>query len=346
MTNITVVTRKAKTLVNLQLSAVDFEELISAGEPVILKGAFLHSPLCQAGLQSSEEAMSYLLSKYNQKPVLRFLAEPEIKGRFSYNEAMNGFNYKADRIDLGEVFRQILAEESEAPSKAHYVGSTSIKNFFVDLESAAELNFGGAIFRDYQPKMSIWMGNETTTAAHYDMSNNIAACLVGKRRFTLFPPDQIANLYPGPLEPTPGGQVISLVNFDEPDLKRFPNFPKAVESGQVAELEAGDVLVYPAMWWHQVEALAPFNVLVNYWWNSVPAYLDDPQNTLLHAMLSIRDRPEHEKQAWRDVMDYYIFGDSSTVTQNMPEQIQGPLARLNDQKARQLRSKLIQKLNR
>ncbi len=92
----------------------------------------------------------------------------------------------------------------------------------------------------------IWIGNRTVATAHYDMSNNIACCIIGRRRFTLFPPDQVANLYPGPVEPTPGGQVVSMVDF------------RAGRSGSLSPLrrrdgrrrgwpicEPGDVLFYP-----------------------------------------------------------------------------------------------------
>jgi Cupin-like domain len=179
------------------------------------------------------------------------------------------------------------------------------------------------------------------------MSNNIACCVAGRRRFTLFPPDQIANLYPGPLEPTPAGQVVSMVNLADPDLARFPRFANAMEQAQVADMEPGDVLVYPAMWWHQVDALEPFNILINYWWNAVPAHADTPMNTLLHGLLSLRDRPEHEKAAWRNLFDYYVFGDPDLAWQHLPQHAHGELASMsNVTLARRLRAKLLNRLNR
>jgi hypothetical protein len=111
---------------------------------------------------------------------------------------------------------------------------------------------------------------------------------VGRRRFVLFPPEQVANLYPGPLEQTPGGQVVTMADIDAPDFERFPGLRDALAVAEVAELEPGDALYYPAMWWHQVNALESFNVMVNYWWNTVPEFMDTPQNTLLHGLLSLR----------------------------------------------------------
>src|SRR5206468_367295 len=83
-----------------------------------------------------------------------------------------------------------------------------------------------------------------------------------ERRFTLFPPEQLQNLYVGPLDFNPAGQAISLVDHAAPDLERFPRYAEALQHAQVAELEAGDAIFIPSMWWHAVEALAPFNALV------------------------------------------------------------------------------------
>lgn len=100
------------------------------------------------------------------------------------------------------------------------------------------------------------------------------------------------------------------------------------------------------MWWHQVEGLDRFNVMINYWWNSVPSYMGTPMNVLKHALLSLRDRPEQERAAWREVFDYYVFGDIELSRQHIPEQAQGELAPLDHIRARQLRAWLINRLNR
>src|SRR4029077_5476815 len=134
-----------------------------------------------------------------------------------------------------------------------------------------------------------------------------------------FPPEQIFNLYPGPLEPTPGGQAISLVDFADPDFEKFPRFREALDAAQVAEVEPGDAVFIPSMWWHHVQGLSPFNALVNYWWITLPAYIPTPLNTLYQATWTLRDRPENEKHAWNQVFDYYVLGPAARAGQPLPE---------------------------
>ncbi|MNV33774.1 hypothetical protein D3C71_1251550 [compost metagenome] len=169
---------------------------------------------------------------------------------------------------------------------------------------------------------------------------------MGRRRFTLFPPEQIDNLYPGPLEPTPGGQVVSVVDFDEPDFARHPRFRDALASAQTAELEPGDAIFIPSLWWHHVRSLAPFNVLVNYWWRSSPAFLSSPLPALHHAMWAVRDLPAREKQAWATIFEYYVFGPGERAGQHLPDAARGDLAPFDETQARRMRAQLLSRLNR
>ena len=168
----------------------------------------------------------------------------------------------------------------------------------------------------------------------------------GRRRFTLIPPGQLPNLYIGPLELTPAGQQVSLVDLRDPDFERFPRAREALAQAQVAELDPGDAIYVPSMWWHHVEALAPFNILINHWWRDMPDYVGPPGDALLHAILNIRDLPQHERDAWRVFFDHYVFGARPDNVAHIPPDRRGVVGELNDDMARRLRQVLRNKLNR
>lgn len=339
--------RPAQRIAGADPAALQFDDLFAAQAPVVLEGAAAHWPLVAAGQASAAAAADYLRQFAGPAPVTVYTAPPPARGRFHYAEAGTGFNFTTAQAPLGEVLDALIAAEGDPQAPAIYVGSTDIDHFLPGFRAANDLALTHPDFGHKPPLASIWIGNRTTAAAHYDVSHNLACCVVGKRRFTLFPPDQIANLYPGPLEPTPGGQVVTMVDLAAPDLDRFPRFAAAMEAAIIADLSPGDVLCYPAMWWHQVDALAPFNVLVNYWWNPVPAFIDTPQTTLLHALLSLRGRPAGERAAWREVFDYYVFGENAgEAAAHLPQAMQGPLAPLDTMAARRLRAQVIGRLNR
>jgi hypothetical protein len=100
------------------------------------------------------------------------------------------------------------------------------------------------------------------------------------------------------------------------------------------------------MWWHHVKGLSAFNTLVNYWWTTLPSFIPTPMNALYHAMWTIRDRPENEKQAWREVFDYYVFGAAGRAGEHFPEKARGALGPITETQARLIRAMLINKLNR
>jgi hypothetical protein len=268
---------------------------------------------------------------------------PEVAGRPFYNDDFTALNCEVRRNLLGDVLDEIAAHALDAKPHTYYVASLLVDSRLPRFreENDLDLTTHGV---DAPP--SIWIGNRVTASCHYDALNNIACCAVGRRRFTVFPPEQIENLYPGPLEPTPGGQVVSVVDFDAPDFERYPRFREALAHAQTAVLEPGDAIFIPSLWWHHVQGLEAFNVLVNYWWSSVPAYVPTPMHALYHALWTIRDRPERERQAWRAIFDYYVFGDPQRAGEHLPEAARNVLGPIDEVMARQLRAMLIGKLNR
>jgi hypothetical protein len=338
--------RNTRALEGLDPERIPYAELLDAQEPVILKGVASNWEIARRGAQSATAAIDYIASFDGGRPVVGYTGVPEIGGRFFYNADVTGLNFDARRVPLTEFLRRLETHLNDNDPPSFYIGSTDVDLFLPGLSQDNGLKLSDPMSDNNPPTVSIWIGNRTIATAHFDFSNNIACSLVGRRRFTLFPPEQVANLYPGPFHMTPGGQVVSMVDFREPDFDRHPRFREALAAGQVAKLEPGDALFYPAMWWHHVEALDPFNVMINYWWNTSPAFIDTPMTTLLHAILSLRDRPEPEKQAWRALFDYYVFGDADRPAQHLPEQARGILAPLDDVAARRLRAELLQRLNR
>ena len=58
-----------------------------------------------------------------------------------------------------------------------------------------------------------------------------------------FPPEQVANLYVGPLDHSPAGMPMSLVDFAKPDFERFPGLRLAFEALRIGH---GATTVYNA----------------------------------------------------------------------------------------------------
>ncbi|MEM7501202.1 MAG: cupin-like domain-containing protein [Pseudomonadota bacterium] len=326
--------------------AIPFDDLLEANQPTILKGLASSWELVQAGRESAEEAMAVLERYSVGAPVGYFVAPPEVEARFSYNKECTGFNYETRSAPPADIFAQIRANGAASEHPYLYVQSLVLDENFPGLRAQNDLAFDHAAFHSNPPLSKIWIGSESIASAHYDVPNNIACCVVGRRRFTLFPPEQIHNLYPGPLDATPGGQVVTMVDLKNPDFERFPRVRDALSAAVVADLEPGDALFYPIMWWHHVEAMDPFNVMINYWWLSAPAYMGNPLDIVMHGILGLRDRPESEKQAWREVFDYYVFGSADTPRKHLPDAVHGSLADVDDMNARRLRARLKAALNR
>lgn len=313
-------------------------EVLQSTEPVLLRGLVNDWPLVQAA-RKSDAAFCEYLRPFGPETRLMYQRGPaEIQGRPFYNHDFTGFNFRQDIRTLGALLDELLIGTPETI----YLSSTEIDRSFPGLGSANVL----PALASLNPLANLWLGNRMQVAAHFDTPDNIACVVAGRRRFTLFPPRQVANLYIGPFDLTPAGQPISLVDHVRPDLQRFPRYKQALAEAQVFELEPGDALFIPSQWWHAVESLEPLNALVNFWWRQSPPFMDPPVTTLLMAMLSLRDLPPAQRDAWRSLFDHYIFEADEHTSEHIPPSARGTLAPLTDSGARQLRTQLRNRMNR
>ena len=315
--------------------------ILAATEPLVLRGLVAGWPMILAARESAGAADAYLRRWYRGAAVTAMLGAPEIEGRLFYNDDLSGFNFAPAHVRLDQVLDELARYRGAARQPTIYVGSTTIDTCLPGFHDENLMNLG-----ERAALASIWIGNRSRIAAHYDLPDNLACVAAGRRRFTLFPPGQLNNLYIGPLDFTPAGQAISLVDFHRPDLERFPRFAQAMEHALVAELGPGDALFIPSMWWHHIEALEDFNVLVNYWWRQSPGYMDTPTNALMHALMTVRDLPPEQRKAWQELFRHYVFEADEDTAAHIPPGARRVLAPLDEDAVRNIRAQLLKRMNR
>ncbi|HBS61457.1 MULTISPECIES: cupin-like domain-containing protein [Stenotrophomonas] len=310
--------------------------------PKVLRGLVAHWPMVAAARQSATAAVAYLKRfDHGRLAVTATTAAPSEGGRIFYNADMSGFNFRREQIPLRVVLDTLLKYLPDPAPPSIYVASTTLDTFLPGFAADNPLALGVD-----DPLASIWIGNRSRIAAHQDVPDNLACVAAGRRRVTLFPPDQVDNLYIGPLDFTPAGQAVSLVDFAAPDLGRFPRFADAMAHAQVAELAPGDAVYIPSLWWHHMEGLDAFNVLVNSWWRPVPAWTDAPMNALMLALLAVRPLPPAQRAHWRALFDHYVFDADEATTAHIPAAVRGVLGELDPATAEAVRNVLRRRLER
>jgi hypothetical protein len=304
-------------------------------KPAVLKGLIAQWPA--VGLARDGALLDHLSAHASGLPISYFACDPEWNGRFFYADGYTSFNYRREQAPIADFFAHLHSEAASAAPTALFAGSLALAAYFPIFAASHRLD---TFIPASQFLQSMWIGNRTMTAPHYDNMENIACVVAGRRKFTLFPIEQFPNLYVGPLDPTPAGQPISLVDIRAPDYDRHPRYREAEAAALTATLEPGDAIYIPTLWWHGVESLDPVNVMVNAWWRDVPSYFGSPMATLLHAALSLRDLPKEQRAAWKVVFDTLIFETSGPAAEHLPPAARGILGDLTRGNAAHIRDLL------
>ena len=310
-------------------------DILPAGRPAILKGYVDQWPVVQAARESSQKLIEYLTAKDRKDPVPIMRGPAAMEGRFFYNSDLSDFNFERSNSRLSDALSLI---ESDAEDTI-YIQSVPAPDMLVGFEQENSLPI---LHPSVIPRL--WIGNQLTVQTHFDMQDNVACVVAGRRRFTLFPPEQTKNLYLGPLEKTLAGPPISMVRFHEADIETYPRFEEAMKSARVALLEPGDALFIPYLWWHHVESLDPFNMLVNYWWSDMRPDLGSPYEVLLHAIATFRMMPDRERSAWREMFDHLVFENEGLPGDHLPHPVRGVLGEHTPEQRRAMKQNVIRAL--
>ncbi|HEV2271034.1 MAG TPA: cupin-like domain-containing protein [Steroidobacteraceae bacterium] len=316
------------------------QEVVEGCQPVVLRGLVAEWPVVQAGRGSAARLKDYLAAFDVGARVEAYFGNPAIAGKYYYASDFKGFNFERRMMRMLDAL-QVMVEEMDRPeAPSIYVGSVPTGD---SLPGFAAANAMPLLGQRASPR--IWLGTRSNVSCHHDTFDNIACVIAGRRRFTLFAPELIGKLYVGPIDNTMAGAPVSLAaSADAAQEGQFPLFEEIRAQALRAELEAGDALYLPKLWWHKVESLAPFNGLVNYWWDAFSAGPDAPYTSMLLAMIAIAERPAAERQAWKAFFDHYVFRTNGHPLAHLSPEQHGLLGPLKPENYARIRARVMHML--
>jgi hypothetical protein len=309
-------------------------EIRPAAVPLVLEGLMADWPLVRAA-RESDAALAQAIRAFDAGRTPHVIEAPAATGgRIFYRDDLAGFNFTRRPVAIGEFLDRLLANAGKPDAPALYLESLPATAYLPGLAAANPMPL-----LDARVEPRVWIGNTIEVNTHFDLVYNVACVVGGRRRFTLFPPDQVRNLYLAPLDFTPSGAPVSLAQLTRADPARFPRLAEAMRHARQAELGPGDALFIPYGWWHHVESLTPFNVLVNYWWNDAPDH-GAPHGALLHALLAIRDLPADQRAVWAALFQELVFTDPDAALAHLAPERRGMLGPPSAERTRGIRERL------
>ena len=324
-----------------------FDEVVPRSRPAVLRGLVAHWPAVAMAQRSPEAFIGYLKGFDSGLTADIMEGAPELKGQFFYSDDMSGFNFAKYRAPVAESLDRILANATPG-GRAVYMGSLPIRKHLPVFEARNRCPFNllgdlSGDLADAAPRL--WIGGAARVQTHFDPVHNLACCVAGRRRFTVFPPEQVRNLYLGPFELTPAGAAISLARLESPDFARFPRFEAALATARTAVLEPGDALYLPHYWFHHVVATEPLNTLVNYWWGEQRKGIDNPRNAFLASLLAIRDLDGDEGVFWKAMLEHYVLRQDGDPVVGIPEALQGAFGDMSEETRNRVRAFTLSLIN-
>lgn len=318
-----------------EISREQAADIRTRATPAVIRGLAAEWPAVRAA-----DPAAYLAGFDRGAPITLTIAPPEAEGRIFYTPDLTELGFRREAGTLTTLFERLAAVANDPAPSTLAAQAVMVPEA---LPGFAEANPLDLVPEGVAPR--IWIGNRVRVATHHDMNSNIAVVMAGRRRFTLFPPEQAPNLYIGPFEFNPAGTPVSLFDPDAPDLARYPRAAEAMATALMTELAPGDAIFIPHMCWHHVRSLDPVSILVNYWWDEAPPRQPGlaPIDAMAHAILTFSDLPENQRDAWRAMFEAFVFAPDAS---HIPRARRGLRGELSEETKVRLRRQIGQMMAR
>jgi hypothetical protein len=301
-------------------TAAELELAAKASKPLILQGLMEHWPSLAAGRNSPSTLNNYLKSMDRGilAPIME--APASAHGRFGYNADLREFTFSTRQRGISETLDRIERQVDRPNAPVIAIQMLPLASHLPDFVHQNPMS----LLPQIGPRL--WLGGRVRTQIHHDRDHNLACVIAGRRRFVLFPPEQVVNLYIGPIDNPP---PLSIVDLEAPDFSRFPRFAMALATAQMAELGPGDALFMPRHWWHHVTSRDPYNAMVNYWWGTQAQGLENPYDCFLAALLALKDLSSPERTYWQAMFNAYVFRSEDNAVEHIPSDLRGVLGTMS-----------------
>ena len=250
-----------------------FEPLMKFGEPVVLKNSVV-----TRWPAISKWSWSYLTDRFARQNLeavkytdsyLTF--DPDLKAPLKVNISLP---YAVKNMTAANFFSCVRFPHSCTDGYTGHYFFSSLPEELIPDTLPSDLLFHTQRDLDDR-KQFIWISSpKMITHTHFDQDFNIFVQIKGRKRFTLWSPWQHELMYMYPRVHPMWHK--SRINFQQPDLARFPLFGKS-HASQVT-VTPGDILFIPPYTWHYVETLDEPAVSISTWSHDYNLY--DHMNTV------------------------------------------------------------------
>lgn len=288
----------------ISLSRLDrgLAELEILNRPVLIEGFLSEDQIHSCW----REIRAELIHRHGEHRVryLRFPKESAI-GRYS---ELSKFVAKEEHMPVAEFLDLIEEKSSSDDETAYYANAVVIKNHFPSLLDLLGVPSWFSTSPAALESPYLWMGSgDHVTGLHTDRYPNVNWLLCGMKRFSLFPPADIAKMKPAPIFPNLYLGLRSTLNLDE--ALADDDWPP-LQNGVSVDVTPGQALYIPPYWWHGVKSFG-VNVAVNYWWSQI----DERQFGEIFAafaasLYAFKTLPKVYKTAWNELFQYLVFDTS------------------------------------